>query len=218
MTAVAESYLDAIAALPANGTLVLRDVTWEDYENLLDEVGEASGLRISYDAGVIKIMTLSTEHEGFALFTQDLVRLISLRRRIEILCFGSATIKRRPRDKGAEPDACFYIQSAPLLGNKLRIDFNTDPPPDVVVEIDIHHESLDKFPIYAGLGMPEIWRYDGWQCEFYALENGAYQKVETSRALPLLTSATLGGFLNRVPQEGQYETLLAAEEWLAGLR
>ena len=218
MSAVAESYMDAIAALPENATLELRDVAWADYENLLAEVGEASGLRISYDTGIIKVMTLSSEHENYAEFIKRLVDRIGFVFRLKILCFGSATMKRRRQDKGAEPDACFYIQSAPLLGHKIKIDFNADPPPDVVVEIDIHHESLDKFPIYAALGVPEIWRYNGSQGDFYALENGAYQKIETSRALPLLTSAILTDFLNRVPEEGQYETLLAAEEWLASLK
>ena len=215
MTATAESYLDAIATLPVNGTLTLRDVTWGDYEHLLDEVGEAAGLRISYNKGVIEVMILSSEHESLALFVQDLVRLISLRRRRKILCFGSATMKKKRQEKGAEPDACFYIQSAPLIGNKIKLDFTIDPPPDVVVEIDIHHQSLDKFPIYAALGVPEIWRYDGLRCEFYALADGAYQTIAISRALPVLTSEGLSDFLNRVPTEGQYETLLAAEEWLA---
>lgn len=217
MSALAESYLEAIATLPANGTLVLRDVTWEDYENLLEEAGGASGLRISYNAGVIEVMTLSSEHEGLALFIQDLVRLISLRWRLKILCFGSATMKK-PREKGAEPDACFYVQSAALLGKKLKIDFSQDPPPDVVVEIDIHHDSLDKLPIYAALGVPEIWRHDGRRCDIRVLENGAYVVVETSRALPVLTGTILTDFLRRVPEEGQYETLLAAEEWLLNLK
>ena len=203
-----------VERLPPASVLTLHEVTWQDYEELLEKVGEAKGLRISFNEGVMQIMTLSIKHEGITAFVQDLVRIISLRRRCKILFFGSATMRLAKKEKGSEPDVCFYLQSVPLLKNAAQPDFAVDPPPDVVVEIDIHHQSLDKFPIYAALGVPELWRYDGKRCTLHGLENGAYVVLETSTAMPMLTGEVLTGFLNRLQTEDQYDTLLAFEEWL----
>ncbi len=203
-----------VERLPPASVLTLHDVTWPEYESLLEKVGAAVGLRISYNEGVMQVITLSPEHENYAEFIKRLVDRISYIFRLKILFFGSATMKKARRERGAEPDACFYIQSAGLLGHKSKIDFATDPPPDVVVEIDIYHQSLDKFPIYAALGVSEIWRYDGEVCTRHGLENGAYVVLETSKALPMLTGEVLTGFLNRLQTEDQYDTLLAFEEWL----
>jgi Uma2 family endonuclease len=208
------NYYKMVSQLPPASTLVLNDVSWQEYEDLLAKVGEAKGMRISFAEGVMQVMTLSIEHEGVAAFIQDLVRLISLRLRVKVLFFGSATMKRAKKDKGSEPDLCFYLQSVPLLQNPARPNFAVDPPPDVVVEIDIHHKSLDKFPIYAALGVPEMWRYDGKRCTLHGLANGEYVLLEMSQALPLLTGEVLTSFLNRLRDEDQYDVLLAFEEWL----
>src|SRR5205085_4507682 len=109
----------------------------------------------------LEAMSLSPEHESYARFLEELMTAVRLRLRVNIRSFGSATIRKQKRRKGNEPDACFYVQNAAATGNKLQLDFATDPPPDIAVEVDIHHDSLNKFPIYAALGVPEIWRFDG---------------------------------------------------------
>ncbi|HEU4390002.1 MAG TPA: Uma2 family endonuclease [Blastocatellia bacterium] len=133
---------------------------------------------------------------------------------MKVLAFGSTTIRRAEALKGAEPDACFYVQSAGMIGNKIHIDFATDPPPDIVVEVDISHESTSKLTIYADLAVPEVWRFDGRVLTIYRLEQSEYVISTESAALPALTSETLTEFLNRAEKEGQYETVLAFEEWL----
>lgn len=208
------NYCEVIEQLPPDSTLILRDVSWEAYEELLDAVGEAKHLRISYDQGTLQIMTLSSEHEVYSYLINDLVRLLSIRLRIKVLCFGSATMKKPRRNKGLEPDVCFYVQSAALIGNNIQLDFSSDPPPDIAVEIDVHHESLSKFPIYAALGVSEIWRYDGQSLTIYHLKEDTYTVAESSLALPMLASSTLTEFLSRSKHEDQYEILLAFENWL----
>ena len=123
-------------------------------------------------------------------------------------------MKKEREQKGAEPDACYYVQSAELVGKKDEIDLNVDPPPDVVVEIDLHHESISKTSIYSSLGVPELWRYDGNRMTIYHLRGEEYIVSEASESLPLLTSAVLTEFLARTSKEDQYEILLAFEEWL----
>lgn len=210
-----ESIVEMIDRMPADSILVQHGVSWENYEELLEAVGEASTLRISYNEGTLQIMSPSSKHENRAILIERLVDLLSIRRRIKILFYGSTTIKKQSEQKGAEPDACFYVQTADVVGTKEQIDFNTDPPPDVVVEIDIHHESISKFPIYAAFGVPELWRYDGDTLTIYHLRNRQYVQSEASQALPILTSALLTEFLGRSPKEDQYDILLAFEEWLS---
>lgn len=213
MTIETLSHFEIITQLPADTVVTFHGVSWEEYEQLLDQIGEASGLRISYINGTLQVMTLSPEHEKYAEFIKRLVSQVSFRLRINILFFGSMTMKRQ-RSRGKEPDACFYVQNAALIGNRVQLDFASDPPPDIAVEIDVHHESLSKFPIYAALGVPEIWHFDGHQLTIHHLHQEAYVTAETSLALPLLTSRTLTEFLTRLREEGEFQTILAFDEWL----
>jgi len=124
------------------------------------------------------------------------------------------TMKTKSEGKGSERDACFYVQSAASIGGKKQLDFTSDPPPDIVVEVDVHHESLSKFPIYAALNVPEIWHYDGQALTIYHFRQDPYIRAESSLALPLLTGSTLTEFLSRSSGEDQYEILLTFESWL----
>ncbi len=208
------SHYEIVTHLPANTVVIFRDVGWEEYEHLLAQVGEASGLRISYNDGTLQVMSPSSEHEIYSRFIEQMVGLVRVRHRINIRFFGSSTMKKRKNVKGTEPDACFYVQSTPLIGNRMQLDFTVDPPPDIAVEIDIHHGSLDKFPIYAALGVSEIWRFDGQQLTIHQLDQDTYITVENSRALPVLTSRDLTEFLTRLREEGEFQTILAFDEWL----
>ncbi len=208
------NYYDIVSQLPPATDITFHNVSWEEYEELLDQVGEASGLRISYNEGTLQIMSLSPEHENYAEFIKRMVDVVSLRLRINIRFFGSATMRESKKGKGKEPDACFYVQTAAALGNKIRLDFETDPPPDIAVEVDVHHTSRDMFSIYSGLGVPEIWRYDGFALIIYQLQDGVYAEVAASPTLRMLTSQILTDFLNRMRTEGEFQTLLAFDEWL----
>src|SRR5438132_3493026 len=131
-------HYDIVTQLPADTVLTFHDASWEDYEELLEQVGEASGKRISYREGTLTVMTLSAEHENYARFIDRMVNLVGVRLRINIRFFGSATMKKQNRRKGLEPDACFYVQTADALGKRIQLDFEVDPPPDIAVEIDVH--------------------------------------------------------------------------------
>src|SRR2546425_2594473 len=163
------TYYEIVSQLPEDASVTFNDVGWDEYEELLEQVGEAKGLRISYDNGRLDVVTISAEHEKYAIFINSLIAGLRLRLRLNILSFGSATMRKRRRSKGNEPDACFYVQTAPEIGNKIQLDFETDPPPDIVVEIDVHHDSRPRFRVYEALGVPEIWRYDGQAVTIYQL-------------------------------------------------
>jgi Uma2 family endonuclease len=213
-TAAATNYYEIVSRLPAGSELVLRGQTWEDYENVLEDVGEPGGLRISYDGENIQIMTLSTKHEKYVRFVEMLITVLSMKTRTKILSFGSATMKTSRGRRGSEPDCCFYVQNAESVARKSSIDFSRDTPPDLVVEVDIYHDSIDKFSIYAALRVPEFWLYDGRKLKIYQLLDDVYDEIEKSIALPVLTAQTLTDFLNRLENSDQYEILLEFEKWL----
>ena len=215
MSTQVTSYYELVSQLPADAVITFHGVRWEEYEELLDQVGEASWLRISFDSGALTVTTLFPEHESYTRFLESLMTVIRLRLRINIRSFGSATMRKRIKSKGNEPDACFYVQTAAVLGNRMHIDFAVDPPPDIAVEIDVHHDSLSKFSIYVGLEVPEIWRYDGEQLTIFHLKEDRYVAQEESLAFPMLTSALLTGFLARLREEGESPAILAFDEWLS---
>jgi Uma2 family endonuclease len=217
-TLTATNWLELIERITPERPLILPNITWDEYEELLEQVGEPAGLRISYDEGRLKVMSLSAEHEKYARFIEKMMTAMSLRLRLVILSFGSATMKKRRAEKGNEPDACFYVQTAPAIGNRIQLDFAIDPPPDIAVEVDVHHDSDDKFAIYAGLGVPEIWLFDRTKLTIYLLQNGQYVESDRSRDLPMLSSRVLTDFLRRLPVEGEFQALLAFDEWLQSLQ
>jgi Uma2 family endonuclease len=217
MTTATSNIHDIVSQMPAGAVETFHDVTWDEYEELLEQVGESHWLRISYNDGILKVMSLSLEHETYAEFIKGLVRVLSLRLRINIRFSGSTTMRKKKKSKGNEPDAGFYIQNAAVIGNRLHLDFAVDPAPDVVVEIDIHHDSTDNYPIYAALGVPEIWRYDGLEATIYQLKENSYVEINASKALPVISSGILTEYLARMREEGEFAAITAFDEWLQSL-
>jgi Uma2 family endonuclease len=171
-------YRDAIDHLPDGATLTFQGVSWVEYERLLQELTNRPRLRVSYDAGRLEITSPLPEHEEYARFIDAFVRVCAERDRLHVQSYGGATWKRSALAKGAEPDACYYVASAVRVIGKRRLDLDVDPPPDIVVEIDITNESLAKFGIYTALGVPEVWRYDGNTVSFYTLDAASLDAKE----------------------------------------
>ncbi len=184
----------ATAHVAAEQRVLLRNIDWETYERLLDRRGESPTPRYTYDRGGLEIMSpLLPEHEGSKHNIELLVELLTAELAIDILGLGAMTMKREDLEGGVEPDASFYIQSEASVRDRRRIDLTTDPPPDLVVEVDISHPTLDKLPIYARFGVPEVWCYDGSRLEVHVLEGEEYRQSPESRALPGVERGGRGG-------------------------
>jgi Uma2 family endonuclease len=214
MSTYATEYLEVIERLPEGAMLRLDGLSWYEYEHLLEELVEWPGVRVTYDQGRVEIMSPTPEHEDYKDFVYSMVRVLSEESQIRVETRGSTTYKREKLLKGVEPDASFYVQNAQAIIGKRRIDLSVDPPPDIVVEIDITSESLSKFPIYAALGVPEIWRYDSKRARFYHLENQDYVEATTSRSFPILTAGAMTEFIDQSKTQGQYDALAAFREWV----
>lgn len=214
MPVATTDYLAAIAHLPAGAALRVDDVSWDEYEQLLADLGEGYAVHIFYDHGRMEIMAPASTHEKPKSVLHTLVGVLRDELDIDIESLGSTTLKKELKARGAEPDDCFYVQNAPLVIGKEDFDFQHDPPPDIVVEIDRTNASLDKFPIYAGLGVPEIWRLAHRQVRIYLLAEDAYAASPASRAFPFLTAQTLSAFLEQGLAQGERKVARAFRAWV----
>jgi Uma2 family endonuclease len=214
MSTLTTNYLDIIERLPAGALLRLPNVDWDEYEHLLSQMEMFPGHRLSYDCGRLDIMSPKRDHEAYKFFIGSIVELLAEEEQIDIEPSGTTTLRRKKLELGAEPDESFYIQNAARVVDHLETNLEVDPPPDLVIEIDTTNESLHKFKIYAALGVPEIWRYDGQQAHFYILAGEGYEKIEDSVAFPMFTAADLTQYLGRRKTEGHSKTLRAFRQML----
>ena len=166
--------------------VVLYNISWQQFENLLKDLGDKRAARIAYDRGTLEIMTPLPEHEHYKEVISDIVKDLGDLLDLDYESLGSTTWKRESRLAGVEPDNCFYFQNEAAIRGKLQFDLNQDPPPDLVLEIDLTSKSLNRFPIYARLGVPEIWCYDSGELKIYQLQNGEYQEAQISLVFPNL--------------------------------
>ena len=216
MSTRSADYRECIDHLPAGAMLVLQEVSWEAYEQLLEDLSERPGVRVTYDQGKVEIMSPLRKHEKYKEFVGDLIKALADELGMTIESSGSTTWKRKKDAKGTEPGLCFHIANAERVIGKDELDLSVDPPPDLAVEIDITNESAGKFPIYATFKVPEIWRYiEKRKCVvMYELRNKAYVEIEASRSFPLVTPQVLSRFIEQSHSEGQKRALNAFRRWL----
>jgi Uma2 family endonuclease len=179
---------------------ILSGISWETYERLLADMQDSHAAHFAYDQGMLEIMAPSHEHESLKHVIAMLVEILAEEMEVDIHGGGSTTFRRKDLARGFEPDACFYIQHAELVRGKKQIDLAQDPPPDLIIEIDITRPSLNKFPIFAALGIPEVWRYDGARVAIFRLVDNDYVDRPESVALPKVTSAILTEFIDASKQ------------------
>jgi len=99
------------------------------------------------------------------------------------------------------------------MRGKKRLDLSVDPPPDLVVEIDITHPTLNKLPLFAAFAIPEVWRFDGEKVEILRLREGEYMKRDNSSSLPLVTGEAVTGFIQESLKLGRLEWMKRLREW-----
>jgi Uma2 family endonuclease len=85
-------------------------------------------------------------------------------------------------------------QNQPQVVGK-KVDLNEDPPPDLIVEVDITHTDINKLQFYASMGVPEFWRYNGETLQIYQLQNHQYVETEKSPTFTKVTKEQLYQFL-----------------------
>ena len=182
--------------------VILKGVTWSTFKALLADVGDDRAWRIAYDEGVLEIRMPLEEHEEPKRLIESFVEAIVDELEIELRSLGSLTLEREDLTRAVEPDSCFYIQNESLVRGR-NINLPNDPPPDLAIESDYTNSSVNKFTIYAAIGVPEIWRYRRESLQVYQLVDGKYEKCEISLAFPFLPVAEIPGFIEQSRTVGQ---------------
>lgn len=193
--------------------VVLYNISWQQFENLLIDLGDRRAARVAYDNGTLEIMTPLPEHEYYKEAIGISIQDIADELEINYESYGSSTWKREARLAGIEPDNCFYFQNEAKIRGKLKFDLNQDPPPDLALEIDLTSKSLNRFPIYARLGIPEIWCYDPGKLKIYQLQNEEYVEVETSSIFPMLRVQEIPTIIEQHRPNGKRAIRQAVRNW-----
>jgi Uma2 family endonuclease len=194
--------------------ITLHGIRWETYEGLLNDLADSAAPRLTYDRGTLEIMSPLQEHEELRRNIEALFDIIADVRGLDLRGLGSTTFRREDIERGLEPDACFYIQNAGRIRGIRQVDLSVDPPPDLVIEIDLTRSSIDKLSIYAQLGVPEVWRYTGRRMEVLLLQDGAYEEQQESTALADLDIAGLPALIEAAPSLPRRTWLRKARAWV----
>lgn len=203
--------------IPPGHQLLIKDVSWQTYKRILKELGEQRSCRVSYSHGIMEIMTPLPEHEAAKVIIGDLVKALLEELDIEFWSLGSTTFEKENMIAGVEPDDCFYIQNEAAVRNKDRIDLETDPVPDLAIEIDI--TSRTRFNNYEALGVPELWRWNGKKLEINLLIDNKYIESDTSlifHNLPI--NEIIPDYLNRSKTFGRNRTMKELRAWIRRLK
>lgn len=204
--------LKQVVILPGQ-QLRLQDISWQQFEELLEDWGEGRSARFSYSDGQLEIMVPLPEHEDDKSIIGDFVKVILEELEIEFRSLGSTTFKNQAMKQAVEPDECFYIENERQIRGKKRIDLEFDPPPDLAIEIDI--TSRTKFDNYQQLGVPELWRFNGNNLEICVLEHGKYLKSQQSLHFPQFSIAeSLPKYLEESKVVGRNKTMKLFRSWV----
>lgn len=193
--------------------VVFSGISWKNYERI-GRIFWNRPIRITYDRGQMEILRTSNEHERFKHVMAVLLFVLAEELNIEICGAGSMTFKRATLKKGLEPDECYWIQNELIVRGRMDYDIERDPPPDLVLEVEISRSVLNRLGIYAALGVPEIWRFNRKLLKVCRLVDGAYQVVDRSLAFPFLNPAAILAFLNQQPPCGEIALSKAFREWV----
>ncbi len=199
------------------GQVLLHNVPWSTYEVLLSDL-DPRGTRLTYDRGNLEIMSPSREHERLKRLIGRMIETMTVEWNMPISSGGSTTIKSEMKKRGLEPDECYYVANESRMRGKDDFDINVDPPPDLVVEVDITRSSLNRMELYAAFGVPEVWRYDGKALRVELLQaDGTYGRQDQSSAFPFLPLAEIPRFLERRNATDETTWIRSFRQWVRGL-
>ena len=198
-----------------SGGVLLHDVSWEEYTQMLRAFARQRSVRLTYDRGMLEIRTFHFRQYNSSRFLGRLISALTEEMNLPIAGGGSTTLRRRRRQRGLEPDECFWIANEPGVRGRERLNLRIDPPPDLAVEVGVTRSSIDRMAIYAALGVPEVWRLDVAGLTFHVLQpDGHYTPSPLSRSFPTVTAADLAGFLALLGRQEENEILRQFRAWV----
>jgi Uma2 family endonuclease len=202
---------------PAEQRLRLSAIPWPTYVLYSDSLGPRH-VRVTYDRQEMEVMTLSPSHEHRKKLLARLIEALTEEMDIDIASFGSMTCRREDLQRGLEPDEAYWIENESKVRGRDEIDLETDPPPDLVLEIEVSRSTLNRIGIYAALGVPEVWRWDGESLRVLLLApRGNYRQSGHSKAFPFLRLKEFAQFLAPTDRS-ETQLIRAFRAWVRKLR
>jgi Uma2 family endonuclease len=203
--------------IPPGRRILLHQVSWQEFESILAELGEHRSTRLSYSQGILEIAAPLPEHEKAKVTIADLLKVLLDEFDMDWESLGSTTFRSAEMQTGIEPDDCFYIQNHVLMIGREHIDLSIDPPPDLAIEIDI--TSKTKLSAYEALKVPEIWRYQNRTLQINVLSQGRYVETQFSPIFPdFPVIEGISQFLDFSRTSGTRPALKAFRQWIAHQR
>ncbi|MEH2307489.1 Uma2 family endonuclease [Nostoc sp.] len=200
-------------SVPPGHRVILHDVSWQEFEAILEELGNHRASRLAYSQGTLEMRMPLPKHEKAKVIIGDLVKILLEELEIDCETFGSTTFKREDMAFGVEPDDCFYIQNHAQMIGKERIDLTVDPPPDLAIEVDV--TSKTQLDAYEALGVPELWRYENSKLQINILQDGKYIESEISSIFPNLPIVeVIPRFVEQSRTGGRSPTLRVFRQWV----
>ncbi len=192
--------------------VLLHEVSWATFQAL---AREASGGRLAYDRGTLEIMSPSYEHESVKKLIGRLIEVFTEAMEIDIASAGSTTLAREDLDRGIEADESYYISGASFVRGKEAIELPLDPPPDLVIEVDVTSPSINKLEICRALGIAEVWRYNNGRLEIHVLQAERQYGIEAaSKVLPLFPVAELTRLLGLRDSQSETQITKSFRAWV----
>ncbi|MEH2044422.1 Uma2 family endonuclease [Nostoc sp.] len=190
--------------LAPGSTVNIQDISWEEFESILQELGEKRSLRVAYSKFTLEIMVPLPEHEKSKDLISDIVKILLKIAGKSYEPFGSTTFKRE-NIAGVEPDACFYIQNYQRMIGRRKLEPN-DPPPDLAIETDV--TSKTTLDAYVAIAVPELWIYDSKKLRIYLLRDGHYIESDNSPNFPNIPlTQIVAATIERACQVGTVQAL-----------
>ncbi len=170
------------------GAVIMMQATWQDYQQLMEQRGDGSNPRIKYRQDSVLLMSPMAAHGRDANLLADIAKALLDYQGREYDSFTPVTMEL-PEESGIEPDYCFYIDNWTAVSGKQRIDWQQDPPPDLVIEVDV--TSYTDITDYLPFKVPEIWLWKKQQLKIYQLQSEEYILQERSRFAPSINLAAV---------------------------
>ena len=200
---------------PSVDHVILTNLRWATFKALLKDLGDDRGGRIAYDKGTLEIMSPSRRHERVKGLIGRFIETFTEELNVKLASMSSTTLTSQLKEKGVEPDECYYVQNEAAVRASDDLDLARDPPPDIAIEIDISRGSLNKWTIYAALGVPELWTHTGDKLEVYLLrKNGKYTRSKVSAAFPQLPIPDVARFLDKRDSLDETSLVRAFRAWV----
>jgi Uma2 family endonuclease len=200
--------------VPEEQRLILTGISWAGYQ-AIGTIQAERRVRLTYDRGVLEIMTLSRRHERSKTLLARFVEALTEEMDIDLASGGGITFAREELERGFESDESFWIANEAAVGGKEELDLTKDPPPDLTLEVEVSRSALNRMHLFASFGIPEVWRWDGAALHVCLLgADGEYAERERSKAFPFLPLAEVVRFLQRAAEMSETKLLREFRQWV----